>query len=71
MVTVSCLKSTVAWIWTWCINDWLDSNGTIVVFVTVACLNMVVYGIAFILHLRGKQMRIWIHKKNFLSGLEF
>jgi hypothetical protein len=32
MVTVASLKSAMAWIWTWVANDWLASDGPLVVF---------------------------------------
>jgi hypothetical protein len=66
MVTVSCLKSTVAWIWTWCINDWLSQNGLLVVFMSVAAVNMAIYATTLIFYFRGKSIRTWIHEKGFL-----
>jgi MFS family permease len=68
MVTISCLKSAVAWIWTWCINDWVASSGLLTVFMSLAAINVGVYMLAFIFHLYGKNIRIWLHKKNFLGG---
>jgi MFS family permease len=67
MVTISCLKSGVAWIWTWCINDWVSSSGLLTVFMSVAAINVAVYMTTFIFHLYGKKIRIWLHKKNFMG----
>lgn len=67
MVTISCLKSGVAWIWTWCINDWVSSSGLLTVFMSVAAVNVAVYMTTFIFHLYGKKIRIWLHKKNFMG----
>ncbi|KAG2421505.1 hypothetical protein HFD88_005480 [Aspergillus terreus] len=67
MVTISCLKSSVAWIWTWCINDWITANGLLTVFMSVAAVNVAVYLTTFILHLYGKRIRIWLHKKDFMG----
>lgn len=67
MVTISCLKSSVAWIWTWCINDWITSSGLLTVFISVAAINVAVYLTTFILHLYGKRIRIWLHKKDFMG----
>ncbi len=67
MVTISCLKSAVAWIWTWCINDWVMSSGFLTVFMSVATINVGVYMTTFIFHLYGKTIRFWIQKKNFMG----
>lgn len=67
MVTISCLKSAVAWIWTWCINDWVTANGLLVVFCVLAAINVVVYGSTFIFYFRGKRVRIWIQEKDFMA----
>ncbi|KAL3470313.1 major facilitator superfamily domain-containing protein [Aspergillus californicus] len=68
MVTISCLKSAVAWVWTWCINDWVDANGLLVVFLAIGAVNVVVYASVFIFHIWGKAIRIWIHEKQFLGA---
>ncbi|KAJ5548470.1 hypothetical protein N7513_005704 [Penicillium frequentans] len=67
MVTISCLKSLVAWIWTWCINDWLSASGILTVFMVIATVNVLVYGTTIIFHFYGKSIRIWIHKSNFMG----
>lgn len=67
MVTISCLKSLIAWIWTWVVNDWLVADGIMVVFMTVAAINVAVYLTTIIFYIKGKSFRIWIYKKNFLS----
>ncbi|KAL4889086.1 hypothetical protein BDV59DRAFT_187188, partial [Aspergillus ambiguus] len=68
MVTISCLKSAVAWIWTWCINDWIETNGLLVVFMCVATINVVVYATTFIFHFFGKEIRVWIQKQNLIRS---
>ncbi|KAJ5999367.1 hypothetical protein N7451_007177 [Penicillium sp. IBT 35674x] len=67
MVTISCLKSLVAWIWTWCINDWVAASGILTVFMVIATVNVLVYGTTMIFHFYGKSIRIWIHKRNFMG----
>ncbi|KAL5356427.1 major facilitator superfamily domain-containing protein [Aspergillus floccosus] len=67
MVTISCLKSSVAWVWTWCINDWVTSSGLLTVIMSVTAVNVAIYMTTFILHLYGKKIRIWLHKKNFMG----
>lgn len=66
MVTISCLKSGAAWIWTWCINNWVSSAGLLTVFMTLAAINVGIYMLAFIFHLYGKKIRIYLQKKDFL-----
>lgn len=35
MVTISCLKSCIAWIWTWVVNDWIVADGMMTVFMSI------------------------------------
>jgi hypothetical protein len=67
MVTISCLKSLIAWIWTWCINDWIVADGLLTVLMVVATLNVLVYGSTLVFYFYGKSIRIWIHKKNLIG----
>lgn len=67
MVTISCLKSLIAWIWTWVVNDWIVRDGMTVVFMTVATINVVIYLSTIIFYLRGKSIRIWIQEANLLQ----
>lgn len=69
MVTVASLKSMVAWIWTWVANDWLTRDGPLVVFMTVAAVNVAVYLTTFIFYFKGKEIRIWLHDKDFMNAL--
>ncbi|KAK5135334.1 hypothetical protein LTR08_005438 [Meristemomyces frigidus] len=69
MVTVSVAKSFIAWIWTWCINDWIVSSGLMTVFCIVAAINVAGYLTTLILYWKGKDIRVWIQKKDFLSLL--
>ncbi|KAK0111367.1 hypothetical protein ONS95_001729 [Cadophora gregata] len=72
MVTISCLKSLIAWIWTWFINDWITSAGVVVVFMTIASINVGVYLTTIIFYFYGKSFRMWIHSANLMkkAGLE-
>ncbi|KAG4412730.1 hypothetical protein IFR04_014127 [Cadophora malorum] len=72
MVTISCLKSLIAWIWTWVINDWIASDGIVVVFMTIASVNVAVYLTTIIFYFKGKSFRMWIHSANMMkkAGLE-
>jgi hypothetical protein len=67
MVTIASLKSLIAWIWTWVINDWIDKDGMLTVFMVIATVNVVAYGSTFILYFKGKQLRAWLHEKKFLG----
>ncbi|KAG9234662.1 major facilitator superfamily domain-containing protein [Amylocarpus encephaloides] len=64
MVTISCLKSLIAWIWTWVINDWIAKDGLMIVFMTVATVNTVAYLSTILFYFKGKSLRIWIHRAN-------
>lgn len=69
MVTVSAIKSLVAWIWTWVINDWIVSNGMLVVFLVVGAVNLAMYLTTLMLFYRGKHIRAWLHKTNMMAKL--
>lgn len=68
MVTIAALKSCIAWIWTWVINDYMTSSGVLSVFMTVAAINVVVYLVYILFYLKGKDIRIWLHRKDFLRA---
>ncbi|KIW95039.1 uncharacterized protein Z519_03620 [Cladophialophora bantiana CBS 173.52] len=68
MVTVASMKSTIAWIWTWVINDWLIRDGPLVVLMVVTAVNLVVYASAMVLYAKGKAVRIWLHENNFMRA---
>lgn len=68
MVTIASLKSAVAWIWTWVINDFLDRDGPLIVLMVVACVNMVVYASTIIFYFKGKAIRVWLHEKDYLRA---
>lgn len=67
MVTIAALKSVVAWIWTWVINDWIDKDGMLVVFMVIASVNVVAYLSTILLYLKGKRIRIWLHQTDLLG----
>lgn len=69
MVTVSAIKSLVAWIWTWVINDWIVSDGMLVVFLVVGAVNLAMYLTTFILFYRGKRIRAWLHGRDMMTRL--
>ncbi|OCL07711.1 hypothetical protein AOQ84DRAFT_294576, partial [Glonium stellatum] len=69
MVTIASFKSAIAWIWTWVINDWIDKDGVLVVFMVVATVNVVAYMSTFILYAKGKSIRIWLHETDMLGKL--
>lgn len=59
MVTVAVVKSTVAWIWTWFIADWLEADGALVVFMVIGTINVLVYAFTIPLGRYGKNIRSW------------
>ncbi|QDS67734.1 hypothetical protein FKW77_005937 [Venturia effusa] len=67
MVTIAALKSLIAWIWTWVINDWIERDGLLTVYMTIAAVNVVAYTSTFYLYFRGKQIRIWLHRADLLK----
>lgn len=69
MVTIASLKSLIAWIWTWEINNFIDASGPLTVFMTVAAINVVVYLTSIPFYLYGKRWRLWLHRKDLLRGL--
>ena len=66
MVTVASVKSGIAWIWTWVINDWVAADGALVVFCVVAAVNLVVYLTTVGVYVWGKRIRVWIHGRGHL-----
>ncbi|KAJ5086586.1 hypothetical protein NUU61_007893 [Penicillium alfredii] len=68
MVTIAALKSCIAWIWTWVINDFITTCGVLSVFMTVAAINVAIYLIYIPFYYRGKQIRLWVHQKNFFQA---
>lgn len=69
MVTVASLKSLIAWIWTWVINDWLARDGALTVFCIVAAVNVLVYLSTLLFYFKGKDIRLWLHKQDMLRSL--
>jgi hypothetical protein len=69
MVTVASLKSLNAWIWTWVINDWITRDGALIVFMTIASVNVVAYLSTLIFYFKGKHIRLWIQERDFLVAL--
>jgi hypothetical protein len=65
-VTIASLKSLMAWIWTWVINDWIVSSSMLTVFMIIAAINVAVHLTTIGLYLRGKNIRIWLFEKDFL-----
>lgn len=69
MVAVASLKSLIAWIWTWVINDWLARDGPLTVFCVVAAVNVAVYLTTIGIYMKGKSIRVWLHHRDFLGSL--
>lgn len=67
MVTIAVLKSLIAWIWTWVINDWIERDGVLIVFMVIATVNVVAYLSTLCLYFRGKQIRTWLHRIDLLK----
>ncbi|KAE9962427.1 hypothetical protein BLS_000337 [Venturia inaequalis] len=67
MVTIAALKSLIAWIWTWVINDWVERDGMLTAFMIVATVNVLGYLSTFYLYFRGKQIRTWLHHADLLQ----
>ncbi|OBT60757.1 hypothetical protein VE03_10868 [Pseudogymnoascus sp. 23342-1-I1] len=56
MVTISCLKSLIAWVWTWVVNEWLVADGVVVVFMTVAAVNVAVYLTSIVFYFKDARL---------------
>ena len=67
MITVASIKSLIAWIWTWVINDWIIANGMLTVFMVIAGVNVVVHLTTIALFWKGKAIRFWIREKDMLG----
>lgn len=67
-MTIAALKSAIAWIWTWVINDFVTASGALSVFMTVAAINVAIYLVYIPFYYRGKQIRMWIHNANFFEA---
>lgn len=67
MVAVASLKSAMAWIWTWVINDWITKDGMLTVFMTIAGINLAVHISTILLYIYGKRIRSWISKRDLLG----
>jgi hypothetical protein len=67
MVSVATMKSLLAWIWTWVINDWIDSDGMLTVYMVIAAINVVVYASTVVLYIYGKRIRWWIARSDILE----
>ncbi|CAK7199880.1 hypothetical protein SEUCBS139899_002566 [Sporothrix eucalyptigena] len=70
MVTIASLKSAIAWIYTWVINDWIDASGMLTVFMIVATINVILHLTTFVFYLKGKSIRIWITEAQMLARCE-
>ncbi|KAJ9489572.1 hypothetical protein VN97_g3724 [Penicillium thymicola] len=55
-------------IWTRAINDFITSSGALSAFMTVAAINVVVYLISIPFYLKRKEIRTWLHRKDFLRA---
>lgn len=69
MVTISVLKSLIAWIWTWVINDWVAASGTLTVFLVIGAVNLAAYLTTFLLYFYGKGIRMRIHEYQIFEKL--
>ncbi|KAH7147173.1 major facilitator superfamily domain-containing protein [Dactylonectria estremocensis] len=67
MVTVASIKSLIAWIWTWVINDWIIADGMLTVFMVIASINVAIHLTTIALFWKGKAIRVWIHEKGMLG----
>ncbi|KAH8892304.1 hypothetical protein GQ53DRAFT_823098 [Thozetella sp. PMI_491] len=72
MVVVASLKSLLAWIWTWVVNDWIVRDDMLTVVMKIAAVNMVLYLTTFVLYRYGKMIRQRIAAYNTLerTGLQ-
>lgn len=67
MVTIASLKSLIAWIWTWVINDWIVRDGMLTVYMVIATVNVVAYASTLFLYWRGKRVRTWLWRVDLLG----
>lgn len=72
MVTIAALKSAIAWIWTWVINDFIAATGILTVFMVIAAINAAIYLSFVIFYFKGKQIRVWLYHADLFraAGLE-
>lgn len=67
MVAVATLKSLMAWVWTWVINDWIVADGMMTVYMIIAGINVALHLTTIWLYLKGRYIRGWIHEKDLLG----
>ena len=67
MVTIATLKSFIAWIWTWVINDWVDDEGMLTAYMVIAAVNVVGFLTTVALYIWGKRIRTWLQKADLLG----
>lgn len=67
MVTIAALKSAIAWVWTWVINDWIERDGMLTVYMIIATVNVCGYLSTIYLYFKGKQIRTWLHHADLLK----
>ena len=65
LVSISAVRSILAWIWTWFVSDWVASTGLLTVFMSIAAMNMAVYFTTLIFWYKGRGIRLWIHTTSF------
>lgn len=68
MVTVAAVKSLVAWIWTWVITEWITSQGVLIVFMSIASINVAIYLTTLPMAWYGKSIRKWIVTVDIMGG---
>ena len=69
MVTVAGLKSAIAYIFTWVVNDWIMKSGIQNVFITLSFTNFVILLTAISMWTYGKRVQVWIYRNHFFRKL--
>ncbi|KAJ5183081.1 hypothetical protein N7492_000697 [Penicillium capsulatum] len=69
MVTIAALKSCIAWIWTWVINDFVTARGVTAAFMTVAAINVTIYLFCVPFYYQGKRVRWFLHRQKLFRTL--
>lgn len=69
MVTIAGLKSAIAYIFTWVVNDWIISSGIQNVFITLSFVNLGLFLATIPMWFYGKRVRIWIYRTQLFKKL--
>lgn len=70
MVTVACIKSAIAYIFTWVSNDWMAKSGALEMYGILSAVTAALCLTTIPLYIYGKRIRQYLHDKAWMSKLK-